>query len=301
MRLNPFLKNSVKLKLNVFFIIALQICGCISSTKPTYLNEDIDKAIQDIAKVEYNIDLKVRQVGQTLWIYLALEDLFEKADKPERYLEKFSIENNEVEFKEGLFKINYIIKEIAEQEKAQDYKYKKEVVEKINNVWKVLRRVIFSMERSKDKEPKFFFLVVADIKNGFEIREIFYISDLKKVSYEFISWTEYRHRAISQTEISPAIIGDKDGLHLDYKEITLEEFVAKQIEHRIKLKFQKPEIEKNKNIDIDDEILKIVVYTIKTYNLRDFKDIELNNLFTQNRIVLNRQAVWARSFLETKF
>jgi hypothetical protein len=301
MRLNPSLKNLVRLKLSIFFIIALQISGCISSTEPTYLNADIDKAIQDISKVEYNIDLKVRRMGQTLLIYLPLEDLFEKSDKPERYLEKFSIENNDVEFKEGLFKVSYIIKKIPEEEKTQDYKYKKEVVEKINNVWKVLRRVIFSMERSKDREPKFFFLVVADIKNGFEIREIFYISDLKKVSYEFISWTEYQHRAISQTEISPAIIGDKEGLHLDYGDITLEEFIAKQIEHRIKLKFQKPEIEKNKNIDIDDEILKIVVNTIKTYNLRDFKDIELNNLFTQNRVILNRQAVWTKSFLETKF
>jgi hypothetical protein len=69
--------------------------------------------------------------------------------------------------------------------------------------------------------------------------------------------------------------------------------VAAQIQHRIKLKFEKPEVDKN--ADIDKEILKIAVYTIKTYGLRNFTSAELNNLVTQNRIILNQAAVWAKS------
>jgi hypothetical protein len=288
------LRNLIKrgLLLNIYFIIFLAF-GCYLSTTPTYIKEDIDQAIQDICKNEYNIDVKLKLVGSTLWIYLPVEDMLEKADKPEKYLERFAVEDNKVDFKGGTLKLEYLIKNIPEKEKIQEYKYNKLVFDKINSVWKVLRRVLFSMERSREgNEPKFFCLVTADIKNGFETREIFYYLDLKKVSYEFISWTEYQHRIIEKSDISPQIIGDTDGLHLDYRDITLEEFVALQIQHRVKLKFQKPEVDKN--ADIDKEILKIVIYTVKTYNLRDFLGVELDNLLTQNRIVLNQAALWAR-------
>jgi hypothetical protein len=289
------LKNSVRAGLNLFIILYL-VSGCSSSTAPTYLKEDITEAIQDICKNEYKIDVRTKLVGQTLWIYLPVEDIFVKADKPEKYSEKFNIETNQNEFQEDLLKIQYVIYPIlSEKEKYQEYKYNKTVLEKINNVWKVLRRVIFSMERLKTGEPKFFYLIIADIKNGFELQEITYSLDLKKVSYEFISWGEYQHRAIQETQIAPEIIGDKEGTHINYKEITLKDFILKQIDHRIKLKFQKPEVEVDKNFDIDKEILKIVVYTIKTYDFKDFNAVELNNLFTRDRTFLNKAAVWASS------
>lgn len=294
MKSKPFLKSLVKrgLLLNTYIVIFL-IFGCSLSTAPTYIKEDIDKAIQDICKNEYNIDVKVKLLGSTLWLYLPVEDMFAKSDKPQKYLERFSIEDNKVGFAGGTLKLEYMIKNIPEKENFQEYKYNKIVLDKINNVWKALRRVLFSLKRSREEnEPKFFCLVTADIKNGFQTWEIFYYLDLKKVSYEFISWTEYQHRVIEASDMSPQIIGDTDGLHLNYRDITLEEFVALQIQHRIKLKFQKPEVDKN--ADIDKEILKITVYTIKTYNLRDFLGVELDNLFTQNRIVLNQAALWAR-------
>lgn len=266
--------------------------GCTSSTEPTYLKENINDYIQDIGKSEYNIAVKARFIGQTLWVYLPLEDLIEKADKPEKYLERFEIEFNKGEFKESALKLTYLIKPVPEQEKYQEFKYNKAALEKINNVWKVIRRVLFSMKHSQQSGPQFFCLITADIKNGYMIKEIFYYLDVKKVSYEFISWTEYQHRTIQDMEIAPQIIGDKEGLNLDYKDITWKEFIAGQIQQRIKLKFQKPEVDKE--VDIDKEILKIIVHTIKTYDFRDFSDAELNNLLTNNRIVLNRQALWAR-------
>ena len=291
MKSSPSLKNSARTVLS-FFVIASLICGCSSSTSPTYFKENIEKSIQDICRDEYKIDIKTKLAGRTLWIYLAVEDLFEKADKPEKYFEKFEITDNEAEFKDGSLQLKYLIKAIPEKEKLQQYKYNKGVFEKINKVWRVIRRITFSMAHSGKTEPQFFCLVTADIKNGFETKETFYYLDLKKVSYEYISWNEYQHRTVNETNISPEIIGDKEGLHLDYKDITLDGFVAAQIQHRIKLKFEKPEVDKN--ADIDKEILKIAVYTIRTYGFRDFTTAELNNLLTQNRVILNRAAVWAR-------
>jgi hypothetical protein len=293
MKLKPSLKSLAKRGLLNFYIIILSlIFGCSSPITPSYLKEDIEKAIQDISKNEYQTDIKAKLVGKTLWLYLPVEDIFTKPDKPEKYTERFIITKSNNELKEDVLRAEYLIKAIPEQDKFHEYDFSKGIPEKINNVWKVLRRVLFSMERSNKSEPQFFCLIIADIKNGIEIKQISYYLDLKKVSYEFISWTEYQHRTIQDAEIAPQIIGDKEGRNIDYKDMTLADFVVGQIQHRIKLKFQKPEVDKN--ADIDKEILKIVVYTLKTYDFKNFSQVELNNLLTNSKTVLNQAALWAR-------
>ena len=66
-----------------------------------------------------------------------------------------------------------------------------------------------------------------------------------------------------------------------------------QVMHRINLKFGKPEVDKN--ADVDKEIAKIITYVLKTYGLKDFTAVELNNLITQNKIILNRKAILTRT------
>jgi len=289
-----FLKNLARYALpllNLLFVSYI-ISGCISSGAPTYLKENIDTGIRDICKKEYDVDVTVKLIGQTLWIYLPLEDIFEKSDKPEKFIEKFAVEDSKKTFENGNLKIEYLIKNVADQEKFHDIKYNKAVMEKINNTWKALRRVLFSMEQPKKSELQFICMITADIKNGFEIKELFYIEDLKKVSYNFISWGEYQHRTIQDTIISADIIGDKEGKRIVYTDISWEKFIISQIEHRIKLKFQKPEVDRN--ADIDKEILKIVATTLKIYGFRDFSSVELVNLLTNNKTILNQAAILAK-------
>jgi len=291
-KLRRYSKNSVNRGLLFSIFIIAFLTGCSSSTKPTFLKENIPDAIQDILKKEYKIDIKARLVGETLWIYLPVENLLEKADKPEKYSEKFIIKQNKSELKGNSLNIEYWINAAPETEKKQDIKYNKDILEKINNVWAVVRRVLFSMEHTNTPEPKFICLIAADIKNGIEIKEVTYYPDLKKVSYNFISTGEYHHRVIQDVDYVPEIIGDKEGISLNYTDMALDDFLAEQIRCRIRLKFQKPEVDKN--ADIDKEVAKIVVYTIKTYGFKDFREVELNNLDTNNKVILNRAAVWAR-------
>ena len=276
-----------------FLTIALLISGCSSSTEPTYQVSNIGQSIQDICKNEYKTNVKAKLTGETLWVYIPVEDLFIKTDKPEKYFDKYEIEDNTAEFKDGGLNLKYAIKNIGNREKSQELIYNNKVSEKIDEVWRALRRVIFSMERSDNTtgEPSFFCLVAADIKNGFETKNIFYILDLKKVSYGFISPGEFQHRSLQETTADLRIIGDKAGGHLDYADIAMKDFITGQIMHRIKLKFQKPEIEKN--ADIDKEIEKIVSLTIKIYSFQDFNEVDLYNSLTKNRIILNRAAVLA--------
>ena len=297
MKLRLSLKNLARRVLNLC-IIACLIGGCSSSTAPTYQKEDIEKSIRDICKNEYQLDVKVKLAGSTLWIYVPVEGLIEKSDKPEKFTEKFNIEQNKGEFANGNFKFDYSIKPIPEQEKSQDFKYNKKVLENINNVWKVLRRVVFSMKCAKGEELKFYSLIFADMNMGVEIKELSYYLDLKKVSYGYISWEEYQHRSIVEQNLAPEAIQDREGVHINYKDITLEEFILAQIQQRIKLKFQKPEVDTN--IDIDTEILKVVEYTLKTYNFKGFSQVELNNLLTKARVILNQAAIWEKP-IEKRF
>src|SRR3989338_8819145 len=109
MKLRLSLKNLAKTALSLFAALCL-ISGCSSSIAPTYLKEGIANAIQDLCKNEYKIEVKTKLVGQTLWIYLPVEDVIimaEAKDKPEKYLERFNIEYNKNEFLEGLLTLKY--------------------------------------------------------------------------------------------------------------------------------------------------------------------------------------------------
>ncbi|MFH0790674.1 MAG: hypothetical protein V2A64_03485 [Candidatus Omnitrophota bacterium] len=286
------LKNSVRAALNSLILLLL-FSGCSSSTTPTYLKKNLDQAVRDICKTEYNLDVKTRLIGATLWVYLPVEDIFIKTNKPQKRVEIFEIKKLNSEFSGQSLKVDYAIKNIPPREQQDNYDVNKTVSEKLANVWKVLRRVLFSMEHSKENELNFFRTITADIKNGFEIQTTTYSLDLKKVSYGLISIEEYQHRSIQDTNIDSRIIGDKDGRHVEYKDITMQDFIAAQIQHRIKLKFQKPEVDKNANID--KEILKIIIAAIKIYDFKQFNDVELKNLLTNNKIKLNKAAVWIRT------
>lgn len=286
----PSLKNLAKVVLCSISLAAWLISGCTSSTKPTYFTKDIPRYIETISENEYALTVKAKIVGATLWIYVPLEDIFVKTDKPERYLERFEVNGSTVELKGGVLKGEYMIKEVPDREKYQEYKLDKAVVDKINDVFKIFRRVLFSMERNSN-EPQFLCVVVADIKNGYEVTQTFYTNDIKKVSYEFISWGEFQHRSIQETTVSESIIGDKSGANVEYKDVQMKDFIVGQILNRIKLKFGKPEVAPD--VDIDKEVIKIIELTLKMYDFRDFTAVELYNMLTNRRIVLSPANVWA--------
>lgn len=287
------LRNLVRAARNsyIWLLLISLVTGCSSSTQPSYFKENINQAIKDICKKEYALDLSTKLAGQTLWVYMPLEDIVSKPPKPEKYTERFLVEDKKNTLSEGVLRVSYSIKPITERETQQEMSIDKSVNEKIFNVLQVIRRVLFSIDNSKKDNPLFFCIVTADIKNGFEIKQVFHFLDLKKLSYGFISQTEYQHRVVQDTAVSAQIIGDIEGSHLDYQNITLEEFIASQIQNRIRLKFQKPEVEIN--ADIDKEVLKIITYTLNTYNFKDFSLVEIVNLVSAAKTTLNRAAALA--------
>ncbi len=293
MRSKRYSKNSARPGLLLNTLIALSlILGCSSSTKPTFTQEEIHNAVRDICKKEYGIELTSRLAGKTLWVYMPAEDIFVPPDKPKNSNERFQVEQDDCAFKDDVLILQYNIKLIPEKEIPQEMEFNKQVSEKTNQVWSVIRRVLFSMDRSKSAEPEFICFVVGDIKNGYEIRQTSYYLDLKKISYNYISTEEYQHRAIQDIGALAEIKGDRDGSYIDYKDMTLKDFIARQIQYRIKLKFQKPEVARNANID--REVEKAVSSTIEIYALKDFDGVELDNLADNNKTFLSVRAIWDR-------
>ncbi len=282
-------KNLAKTVLKLIPLI-LFLSACSSSTTPSFLKENIPKAVKDICKKEYQLDIVTNLTGRTFWVYLPLENIVTKPQKPEKYMERFLVEDRKNQLNERVLRVNYLVKPVPETEKQQDMALDKTVNTKIFNVLQVIRRVLFSMDnRQAEENPVFFCIVTADVANGFELKQTFHLMDLKKISYGFISQTEYQHRIVQDTEVSPQIIGDREGKHLLYHDITLEDFLTGQIQGRIRMKFQKPEVEKG--ADIDREVAKIVSLTLNTYAFKDFSLVEMTNLATGAKTILNQTAI----------
>jgi hypothetical protein len=292
-KLKRYLKNSAKpgLLLNTLLLFSF-ILGCSSSTKPTFTQKGIPDAVREICKKEYNIDLAAKLVGKTLWVYMPVENMFQALDKPEKSYEKFQIENDDSAFEDNSLKVQYKINPIPDKEITQEVTLSKSFLDKNNQTWRVILRVLCSIDRSKSAEPDFICVVAGDVNKGFEMRQTSYCLDLRKVFYNYISAEEYQHRVIEDFSTLPELIGNRDGSYIHYTDITLKEFVARQIQYRIKTKFQKPEVEKKANID--KEVEKVIATTIKIYGLKDFDDAELNNLANNNKLFLSARAIWER-------
>lgn len=277
-------KSGLKLLPFIFLLSA-----CSSSTAPSFLKENTASAVRDICKKEYKLELTTKLVGRTLWVYLPMEDIITKPTKPEKYTEKFSIDQRESAIESGILKVSYSIRPVTDKEINQETALDKKVNENLFNIIGVIRRVLFSVDHARADSPLFFSIVIADIKNSFEVKYVFCLTDIKKYSYGLLSQTEWQHRVVQETQASALILGDRDGSHLDYQDITMDEFIANQIKNRISIKFQKPEVEKS--ADIDKEILKIISSTTKAYNFRNFSLLEMTNLINDQKTTLDCAAV----------
>ena len=64
-------KNAFKTALFSFFV--LSYCAC--SVPPTYSRKDIESTIKNLCKQEFNIDVKVWEADNTIWVYSPFEKI----------------------------------------------------------------------------------------------------------------------------------------------------------------------------------------------------------------------------------
>ena len=272
-------------------IFSLNGCDLLLS-KPTYTSENIAESLVKIARDEYRINLVSKLIGQTLWIYLPLEeDLFIDSDKPQESVYRFDFKQADGMFKDKTLNFVYDIREIPETKESQSKKFNPEAGKKINKVLRCVRRVVFSLKREING-PRFFTVVTADTKNGLELTDTTYIDDLKKVLYEMISWTEYQYRTVEEIKLAPEAIGDLEGWHLEFYDVNFERFLIDQIKQRLRVKFNRAsELPKAGSVDTEKEVLKSIRTVFEIYGFGDFLNLDMYDLASGKKTSFSKAKV----------
>ncbi len=284
MKLKRSLKKRTKYALLYTSILSvILLSGCANRIEPTYKEKDIPYIVQKICKDEYNLDVTTQRTKNTLWIYAPLNKILHK---------EYGLKEDKV-FDEG-------------------------ITDKLRNIITTIGRVLISSNNT----PEFFALLASDIKLGIDYTMIGNVLDIKKSYAEFIPWTEANRRYVVKFKLSPEAIGDTTGFHFIPYDIKLADFLAEQIAQRTGAEFQTEELKNyfkvektdgkftnkvfsfeysisgvsppNKTIDIQNEILRIITYCLKTYEFTNFSGITLKDLRTQETIGLSKAAILAR-------
>jgi len=139
-----------------------------------------------------------------------------------------------------------------------------------------------------ENPPEFFGMVFADVKRGVAMKSISYFKDMQMAlsNPPAIPNEEYSKRYVYEIVGDEALIGNRTGTQLQLEEIKLADFLAMQIENRIKNKFVQssfPPTNEAKN-----EIWNIVAETLRLYNFKDFTNIKLIDLKNQTESLYNK-------------
>ncbi|MCK4882588.1 MAG: hypothetical protein KAS92_06160 [Candidatus Omnitrophica bacterium] len=138
------------------------------------------------------------------------------------------------------------------------------------------KRMVHSYVKT-DRAPNIFVIVMADIENGIESRIFLHLKDLRRAATDATFHEEYAKRVISDHPFGdPAIVGDQAGAHVDFHEITIPEFLAKQIVFRVNFKYTRSAFPPSD--DSVAEILKAAATTVASYDFKEFSAVELQDL-----------------------
>ena len=294
----------------VVLAVAVSAAGCFNTTSPSLSLKQAHQKFKNTLKEEYNLDVVLYPLEDTLWIYLPMDkELFKLGAKQQSaQASSQAVHAPEIlyldgNFEQGRFLLEY---DIAERKKyAKDPGYASNYTEAFQRAQRALlyalpsvyteveqipgerefmdgereyRRERFIKAHLKtDKAPTFIVIVIADIVNGIESKLLAQMRDLKQGMSDNFFMEEYTKRLIySDPRGGMEIIGDRAGAHLDVHEITLPEFLTEQILYRIKFKYQRSDFPPD--ADTEDEIMKIVNETVQAYGFADYTAVKLTNL-----------------------
>ena len=284
MRSRRFLRNSAKLGLSVLVCIGFSSCT-LKSQSPTYKCNRIAESLSAICQKEYKLPVRARLVGSTLWAYLPIQgNLFTKSDHFST--KTFEILALEGEHHRDIVDLSFFIKSHPKTKEPQGVDLTKDVRKTLNDLHMCVTRIIMSSNCGVN----FVVQTIAGTKDGSEITFIMYVPDLKKYTYNLLSSTEFSLRRIFEVKQDPSIIGDVAGTHMAYTDITIPDFLLKQIKQRIEVNFQS-EDSRIADSDIDSEVLKIISSCLKIYNYNGFSWIEIRNLAGKKSLLLNRKGL----------
>ena len=289
----------LKIFLTVFIILFVCLPGC-SKTKPSapvVLTAAEEKFLK-ICREEYKLNITTKRLKNTYWIYVTTpESLFDfesenaSFKKPGlKFKQRFSVLFTDGKFEKPSFHFEYDIIDKKKSPEGYGYKtsYSKQYSKIHNNIFTAVAGAFLDVDPgSTPKLPDFFVTVVADITRGIEAQGTFYIRDFKRYMSGDLPHEEYIKRYLSKTKGDTAIINDKSGAHLDYKETEWPQFNSEQILNRMAFQFAQSDFPPQGSAE--DAILKIIADTTRYYQFDDFDSIRLNNLRTATEYLFDKK------------
>ncbi|MDD5617930.1 MAG: hypothetical protein PHG69_02450 [Candidatus Omnitrophica bacterium] len=310
MRLIPYLKNSIRPAL-IVLIISLGLpfitsCSRRAPVAETDLEKKFAESFNKTTKLDYQLYTSTKISGKTLWIYIATEkELLAinsspatggvTPDKNVKFLDINCL------YESSSFDINYIFLKYSPEEKTRERDVFRKAVGGTTLYQDFTRQAIEMLQKtyyaigdiiSDTKDINFFVICLANIKDGIKITFVIHRLDMEQFLLNMLPSDEFYNRMLLKADGGKDIINDKYGLHIQYNDISLVDFLREQIVSNVRSKISEMEkfkTEELKSLDNLDEILLRSVYEVTTkYQFEDFAFVEINNIITKDKLLFSR-------------
>ncbi len=270
------------------FLLISALPGCSKPPAPPTLSlSEAQEKFVDLCQKEYNLPVVLKALPNTTWIYLPVKEGFfefklnQEGSKPtSQPSEQLTINFIDGKFSERSFRIDYDVS--SSRTYSKDYGFSSRYTEEYQKVQQNLLAAVsrvFADLPSNQKPTDFFVIVIADIVSGIESQLVFAFQDLKRAMTDVGFVEEYVKRIMSDYPVGKKkIIGDETGRHLELKDFTWPEFIAKQIVFRAQFKYLRSSFEPS--AVAKEEILSCVREAVQAYDFEDFDAVVLTDLVT---------------------
>lgn len=259
--------------------------SCSSNPQKQITINEAHKKFLSICKNEINIDVISQFVGDTFWIYAPIKDNIlqtsasrEGSMSSDQYKEVPSINYADTQFKDHVFIVQYDID--LKRNYPKSYGYTSSYSSKYQALQQGLLAALnrsFS-ETDDDSALRFVILVIADITTGIEVESILYFEDIKHglSLTQDLAQDEFMKRYVAELRGNKNIIGDLDGKHLTYYQMTMPGFLARQITNRINFKYQRSS--HPPSLNTLEELTKLLIETFDAYDYQEYSEVRLQDL-----------------------
>lgn len=296
MRLKRYLKNSVK---SLLLIVSLSsyFIGCSIEKQEKKTTTAVEEKLINIFKENYKLDISTNLIGKTFWVYIPMEHDVLILDRASTLFNKERTQRFNVRYISGtyeskIFDFQFYIDQNPELPKMNDvfegvtYDLTEKAAQININAHHYLEEIAWGYPEQID----FFVLVIADIKRGIEYSQTINALDLKKFSAGSLLAEEYSKRAISNIKGHQEIANNKDGSYLKYTDITLTDFIIKQVINRIRMDIPTKEIT-SLAADMNKIILETLWNAAKNYDFADFFMVKISNMVSGEVISYSKTAM----------
>jgi len=269
--------------------MAVGLAGC--NSKKIELNRppegDLQKKFELTCFKDYKLHVITRMVEKTFWIYVPTDqplfDFAAEAPSPGDPLKKpakYELIYIDGSFKEHAFNFEY---DVVPKTKAN--LNNEGITNKGTEFFDGLYTKLFNIIQQTLLAPKtpisFVVIAITDIKKGIEVRYTFYLEDFRKQSMDALPGDEFSKRVLQESKGSKDYIGDEIGQHLEYTDIKMPDFLAKQIVNRIRFTFTQSDFPPQQ--DYEQVILGTIADTVRYYHFKDFQEVRTNDLRSKKK------------------